>query len=87
MGGIFLGSVLAWVTLRSGSVWPAALGHGAFNAIADFGVLFATNEPNLLLGPFPTGLVVSIPLVVLGGWLLWKPESFGPSAASDVSST
>lgn len=29
-----LGSVLAWFRLRSGSIWPAAVGHGAVNAAA-----------------------------------------------------
>lgn len=31
---VVVGAVLAWLRLRSGSVWPAALGHGAFNAAA-----------------------------------------------------
>ncbi len=31
---VVVGAVLAWTRLRSGSVWPAALGHGAFNATA-----------------------------------------------------
>ncbi|MFC7044543.1 CPBP family intramembrane glutamic endopeptidase [Halobacteriaceae archaeon GCM10025711] len=84
---VFLGSVLAWVTLRSGSVWPAALGHGAFNAIAGYGVLFVAGDPSPLLGPFSTGLVVSIPLVVLGGWLLWKPDSFDASGVPEASLT
>lgn len=35
---IVVGSVLAWFRLRSGSVWPAALGHAAFNTGA--GLLF-----------------------------------------------
>ena len=29
---IVLGAVLSWFTLRSGSVWPAIIGHGAINA-------------------------------------------------------
>ncbi|MDY7539607.1 CPBP family intramembrane glutamic endopeptidase [Undibacterium sp. 5I1] len=33
---IAFGSVLSWIRLRSGSVWAAALGHGAFNASAGF---------------------------------------------------
>jgi len=38
---IVLGGVLAWVRMRSGSVWPAAVGHGAINAAAGFSLLFA----------------------------------------------
>lgn len=37
---IAFGAVLAWCRLRSGSVWPAALGHGAFNAAAALHLIF-----------------------------------------------
>ena len=37
---ISFGSVLAWIRLRSKSVWPAALGHGAFNATPGLSVVF-----------------------------------------------
>lgn len=44
---IVLGGVLAWLRERSGSVWPAALGHGVVNAAAGSTmVLFAAaGEP------------------------------------------
>ncbi len=39
---IGLGALLAWLSQRGGSVWPAALGHGAYNAaVGGFLVLFA----------------------------------------------
>lgn len=34
-----LTGVLAWVRQRSGSVWPAAYGHGLFNALAGTGLI------------------------------------------------
>ncbi|WP_437584056.1 lysostaphin resistance A-like protein [Paramicrobacterium sp. CJ85] len=37
---IAMGAVLGWLRIRSGSVWPAALGHGAFNACAGLPALF-----------------------------------------------
>lgn len=37
---ITVGSVLAWLRMRSGSVWPAALGHGAFNAAGGLALVF-----------------------------------------------
>ena len=37
---IVVGAVLAWTRLRSGSVWPAALGHGAFNTAAGLYLVF-----------------------------------------------
>ena len=36
-----IGAVFGWLRLRSDSVWPAALAHGAFNAAAGFSLVFA----------------------------------------------
>ena len=60
-----LGTFLGWVTLKGGSVWPAVIGHGAINGIASIGILFAKNQPNPLLGPFPTGIIASIPWALM----------------------
>lgn len=57
-----------WLSLlrtRSESVWPCALAHGAFNAIANVGVVFCTTGQTLL-GPSPLGLVAGIPLMAVG---------------------
>ncbi|WP_307784298.1 CPBP family intramembrane glutamic endopeptidase [Salinibacterium sp. SWN248] len=37
---IVVGGVFAWLRIRSASVWPAALAHGAFNAAAGFSIIF-----------------------------------------------
>ena len=60
-----MGCWLALLRARTGSVWPCALAHGAFNAVANFGVVFCTAGQGLL-GPSPLGLVAGIPLFVLG---------------------
>ncbi len=37
-----IGAILAWLAQRGGSIWPAALGHGALNAAAGgFMIIFA----------------------------------------------
>ena len=36
-----IGAVFGWLRLRSNSVWPAALAHGAFNAAAGFSIVFS----------------------------------------------
>ena len=36
---MLLGVLLGWTRLRTGSVWPAVFGHGAFNASAGMGAL------------------------------------------------
>jgi membrane protease YdiL (CAAX protease family) len=40
-----IGAVFGWLRLRSGSVWPAALAHGSFNAAAGFSLIFAAADP------------------------------------------
>ena len=62
-----------WLSLlraRSGSVWPCALAHGAFNAVANVGVVFCS-AGQTLFGPNPLGLVAGIPLMAIGvlSWL------------------
>ena len=62
-----------WLSLmrqRSGTVWPCALAHGSFNAIANTGLAFCACGQTLY-GPTPLGLVAGIPLVVVGAicWL------------------
>lgn len=66
IAGVFLG----WVTLRGESVWPAVIGHAAINANAGIVLLLARNDPSRLLGPSMTGVIGSVPLLVLVFWLL-----------------
>lgn len=64
-----LGVLFGWLTLRGQSVWPAVIGHGAFNGIAAIGALFVQGEPHPLLGPLAIGLIASLPLALVGTWL------------------
>lgn len=67
---VAFGTCLAWLRERTGSVWPCALAHGAFNAIVGVGLyMCAVSMP--LLGPAPSGLLAGIPLIVLG-FLAWR---------------
>lgn len=60
-----LGTFLGWATLRAGSVWPAVIGHGAFNGIAGIYVFFTQGNPNPLLGPSLVGLIGSWAITVV----------------------
>ncbi|MBL3686066.1 CPBP family intramembrane metalloprotease [Leucobacter zeae] len=60
-GCIAWGVLLGWARLRSGSVWPAVVGHGALNASAGVVGVFAAAD-----GPFDPALV--LPLGV-AGWI------------------
>lgn len=67
---LILGILLGWLAFKAGSVWPAAIGHGAINGIASLGLIFSQNEPNPLLGPMPVGLIGGIGFA-LAALLLW----------------
>ncbi len=62
------GAFLGWATERTGSALPAAIGHGAINAVAAIGVLFLATDldPNLLLGPAFAGALGGSVLFVVG---------------------
>ncbi|WP_246310138.1 CPBP family intramembrane glutamic endopeptidase [Halorarum halophilum] len=75
-----LGIVFAWATLREGSVWPAAIGHGAVNAVAGLAALFVQGNPNPLLGPLPVGLLAMLPFAAIAVWLLLRSPTFAGNA-------
>lgn len=68
--------LLSWATLRSGSAWPAALGHGAVNATSALPgfLLFGSAIP--LLGPEPTGLIGGIGYTILALVLFFNRSAF-----------
>ena len=72
-----VGPILAWSAERTGSALPAALGHGAINAVAGIGFLFLASgaEPDALLGPAATGLVGAVGFIVVGAWLTLRPPT------------
>lgn len=67
-----VGVFLAWLALRDGSVWPAALAHGAVNASGGLALLFVAAEPRLLLGPLPVGVLGSVGWVAVAAWILLR---------------
>ena len=70
-----LGTLLGWLTVRGGSVWPAVIGHGAVNGIAGLGILFAQGNPNLLVGPVPYGLIGGLAFSAVAIWMWFNPPS------------
>jgi membrane protease YdiL (CAAX protease family) len=68
-----LGIFLAWLVLRSGSIWPSVIGHGAMNGIAALAVLATKGSPNPLLGPLPVGLIGSSVGAIIALILFFSP--------------
>lgn len=73
-----LGTFIGWAALRAGSVWPAVIGHGAFNGIAGIYAFFTQGNPNLLLGPSVAGVIGSWALAVVALIIFLKREALKP---------
>lgn len=69
---IFVGSILAYLTLETKSCIPAAIGHAMVNGFAGIGMMFsAINNPNLFIGTMPIGIIGGIGIIV-GGIICFK---------------
>lgn len=75
---IFPSAFYAWVTLRSGSVWPAALAHSAGNASNKLMWFFLSGEPNHLIGPGVQGIIGSLGFAVLVLLIFLNPKALAP---------
>ena len=71
---LVLGIFLGWVTLKSNSVWPAAIGHAAINGIAGIGVIFVQGNPNPILGPLPVGIIGGVGFTIVALIIFLSPN-------------
>lgn len=65
-----MGIFLSYLTLSSGSIWPACIAHGAVNAVREAPLLICAAGGNALLGPKPSGIAGMAGFIVLGMVLL-----------------
>ncbi len=70
-----LGTFFGWMTLRAGSVWPAVIGHAVVNGTAASVTVFATGEPNPLIGPLMVGIVGSLGFTLMTVWIFLRGTS------------
>lgn len=54
---IVVGSYLSYLTIKTKSVIPAAIGHSAINGFASFGLLLSKGNVSPFIGPVPMGLI------------------------------
>lgn len=72
------GVILSFVSIRTDSVWPAVIGHGAINSFAAAGMMFHKGTLNPFVGPIPTGIIGGIGFIIVAfimGWILVKERS------------
>lgn len=62
-----MGCWMAYLRMRTESIWLCSLAHGAFNAVTNLGLLFCIGGATVF-GPSALGLVAGIPLLGLGIW-------------------
>ena len=69
-GCVAVGSLLGWLRIWSGSIWPCVFGHGAFNAAGGLIFLLSSADANpdlALAGPLGVGTWVVVLLLVAAG--------------------
>ena len=62
---VAVGVLLTWLTERTGSCLPAAVAHGAINAVGGLGLLVSADGGEPFLGPAPTGFIGALPLLLM----------------------
>lgn len=84
------GAFLSWLTLKTGSVIPAAMTHSAINAMAGLALYVSSPGANPLLGPTIVGAVGGLPLILIGLAILARRGDFQdrriPAAAASGQS-
>lgn len=69
-----IGVIFSYVTIKTESCIPAAMGHGMLNGFSATGLLFTSvdNPFNVFAGPMPVGLVGGLGFIIVAGVLLYK---------------
>jgi membrane protease YdiL (CAAX protease family) len=62
----FIGSFMNYTMLKTKSIIPATIIHGAFNSICELSGLLALAGLNPLIGPKPIGIIGGIGFVITG---------------------
>ena len=75
---VFIGIIEGYITLRTGSVFPAAICHSAINGLASVGLLFCnTAEYQTLIGPAYTGIITFLPTILFAVYILHRIKKEG----------
>ena len=78
-----VGIFLAWLKVRSASIWPSTLGHGMFNAFQFF-IYFLLSIHTLPDLASVGWIVGTLPLLLCAGYLLLKGKYWSVSAPAEA---
>ena len=62
--GMVTGCIYSFISLRSGSIFPAIFAHSAVNVMMSQAAYFTKDGGNFFVGPAPTGIVAGIPFII-----------------------
>jgi membrane protease YdiL (CAAX protease family) len=68
--------LLSWATLRSGSVWPAAIGHATELGVAALAMGMMKGPLNLIVSPNPQSLIGNLGCIALALVLYFNRKAF-----------
>jgi membrane protease YdiL (CAAX protease family) len=77
---MFMSAFYGWVTLRTGSVWPAAIGHAVNNSATLMMVFFLRGTWDRLIGPATVGIIGSLGYALLALLIFSSPRALAPTA-------
>ena len=75
-----------WLTLRSGSIWPAAIAHGVHNATCRMMFWFLSAPMDTLVGPGAGGIVGSLGYILIALPIFLIPGALAPTARPQTES-
>ena len=84
---VLLGTILSWMYLNTKSPWVAALGHGAFNAIAGLPILFFQPGFNMAFGGTLAAPTAWIGMALFIAWLVWTKRLPVQSQVEETGAT
>jgi membrane protease YdiL (CAAX protease family) len=72
--------LLSWATLRSGSVWPAAIGHTTELGVGGISMGLLKGNMNMLVSPNPQSMIGNLGFIALALALYFNRKAFARTA-------
>jgi len=76
--------VFGWLTLRTGSVWPACIAHASNNGAGWLMAIVFMGEWDPLIGPSTSGIVGGLGYAALALLILFSPRALGQRAPAQT---